>query len=263
MKKLTKALLMAALAFGIVGAAFGIVSVCLGFTVSGFSEAVEEGDFTVVGSGKLSQEVYGFFSDMTADRIDVKQTYRNVESLDLEIGAAQCRIILWDKEIWQVVGCNVPSGFTYRMRGDKLEISCKQSWFSFWKASSDDMILELYIPKDELLDKVEIDAGAGGITVEEGFLHCKKLEVSCGVGECSIYADIEKKAEIEGGVGEVRLTLRGKETDFDYDLECGIGELILGGESFGGIGRSRKIDYDADKEIKVECGVGQVEILFE
>ena len=263
MKKLTKALLMTALCLFIVGAAFCIVSVCIGFSVGDLKTAVDEGRFQLAGPSKIHTDVEAFIEDIASPDVDIRETYTDAESLDLEIGAAQCRIIPWDKDEWQVIGYHMPSGFSSRMKGDVLEITCERKGWRFWESTGSNTVLELYIPKEKLLNKVIIDAGVGEVGTEEGFLSCQKLELNCGVGECSINADIRKEAKISGGVGEVTLTLLGEEEDFDYDLECGIGEIILGGTKIEGLSGSQKIDNHSGRDIQIECGIGSVEILFE
>ena len=61
----------------------------------------------------------------------------------------------------------------------------------------------------------------------------------------------------------MQLTLLGKEKDYDFDLECGLGSIKIGVDEFEGAGVDRRIDNDAKREVSVECGIGSVEILFE
>lgn len=262
MKRSTKALLMAALCFAITGGAFCIVSICTGFTVESFQNAVNDGDFILIGSEDAAKEVNSFVTDISEDSVDVVQSYRDVESLKLQVGAAKCRIILWDEEEWKVQGINMPASFTAKKSGGWLKVNCTYSGMKFWENRSDTM-LEIYVPKDAILDKVELESGVGEISIEDGFLICEKLELECGVGECDIYADVQKEARIEGGVGAVRLTLAGEQQDYDFDLECGLGSVKLGEREFEGAGVDRRIDNGAGREICVECGIGSVEILFE
>lgn len=262
MRRSTKTLLMAALCFAITGGAFCIGSICTGFTVENFQNAVNNGDFILIGSEDAAKEVNSFVADISGDNVDMEQTYRDVESLKLQVGAAKCRIILWDEEEWKVKGINMPASFTAKKSGGWLKVNCTYSGMKFWENRAD-TILEIYVPKNVILDKAELESGVGEISIEDGFLICEKLELECGVGECRLYADVQKEAKIEGGVGAVQLTLLGKEEDYDFDLECGLGSIKIGDDEFEGAGVDRRIDNDAKREISVECGIGSVEILFE
>ena len=59
------------------------------------------------------------------------------------------------------------------------------------------------------------------------------------------------------------MTATGKESDYNYTLDCGIGSLELNGKSYSGLGREQNIDNQASKKIAMECGIGEIELNFE
>lgn len=267
MKKSTKVLLMAALCMAIAGAAFCIAGICFGFTFSQFVSAVEEGqmekffDFREErnSSARDEKSENEFFS---ARQSEMEQTLQNIESLDFELGVVQCNMIMWEREDFRLVGYNLPVGFEWsQSENNELEIDCEQSDWKFWE-EQDGAVLEIYVPEGQTLKKVQISAGVGDITVEGGYLVCEELNLDSGVGECNLKADIQKKVEIEGGIGEVRLELKGKEEDFNYDLENGIGEVVIGGTRLKDLGTDQQIDHGASKDVAVENGIGSVTLLF-
>ncbi|MDY3251326.1 MAG: hypothetical protein SOX32_13395 [Candidatus Choladocola sp.] len=261
MKKATKILLSVSLAFFILGFAFCIVSLCLGFRPSQLAEAVNSGKLTIAGPSGWTEQVEKAASGVTGERTDFEETYSGIEKLELEIGAVECRIIPYDSDVWTVNGSSLPSGFTCRKNGEKLKIDCSGYSWKLWKTSTGGGSVEIYIPASEWLEDVEISAGAGEIRTD-GFIRCRKLELDCGIGSCDISADISKKAKIKGGVGEIHLVLAGEEEDFDYDISCGIGEITIGESHYSELGGDYKTDNDSGKEVKVECGVGSVTIGF-
>ena len=261
MKKATKILLSAALGFFILGFAFCIVSLCLGFRPIQLAEAVNSGKLTIAGPSGWTENAAKMVSGVTEEKVDFEETYSGIEKLDLEIGAAECRIIPCDGDVWTVKGSSLPSGFTCRKNKEKLKIDCSGYSWRLWNTGTGGGSVEIYVPKSELLEEVEISAGAGEIRTD-GFIRCRKLDLDCGVGSCDISADIGKKAEIKGGVGEIRLVLAGKEADFDYDISCGIGEITIGSSHYSALGGDHKTDNGSGKGIKVECGVGSVTIDF-
>lgn len=263
MKKMTKVLLALALVCGITGGAFGIVSLCSGFRMEEFRTALADGRFQMAGVTDWTDDVGSIVTDITAERSNFEETYSGVESLKLDIGVAKCTFLPSDSKEWKVIGYDVPSRFRCRQRSGTLDISCRQAFWSFLNIGNSGPELEIWIPRSQLLEEVQIDAGVGDLSAAEGILWCERLEIDCGVGDCDIRADIEESAEIDGGVGRVQLELVGQEQDFDYEIDCGVGSVDIGEKRYSELGSETKIDNDADKTIKIECGVGSVEVRFE
>ena len=53
-----------------------------------------------------------------------------------------------------------------------------------------------------------------------------------------------------------------KQKDYNYDLDCGIGEIRCGDDSFSGFGREKSIDNGADKKMDIDCGIGSINVAF-
>ncbi len=263
MKRMTKLLLFLALAFGIAGGAFGIVSLCSGFRMEEFRTALADGRFEVDGVTDWADDAGSFMKDVSAGRINFEETYSDVESLKLDVGVAKCTLLPSDTKEWKVVGYDVPSRFRCRKSGDTLEVSCRQAFWSFLNFGNKEAEMEIWIPRSQLLKKVQIDAGVGDLYASEESLRCEKLKIDCGVGDCDIWADIEERIEIDGGVGSVELTLVGREEDFNYDIDCGVGSVDVGEHHYSELGSDVKVDNGADKKIEIDCGVGSVAVKFE
>lgn len=263
MKKLTKALLKAAFVFLIVGAAFGVASLCLGFRPVQFQEAVEEGKFNLTASSSWVDGVRDWIPDFSVGTVNVSRTYSGVQSLDLDVGAVDCRIVFYDGESWKVEGCDVPSSFQCDQSGEKLEISCKKNSWGIFHWGSSSAQVDVYVPSSQILDTFRADVGVGDLYTEDGVLKCSELELDCGVGDCEIRADIRNKGDIDVGVGDVYLALEGKQTDFNYDIECGIGSVVIGDDEYSDLGAKEKIDNKASRDLKLDCGVGDLTVEFQ
>ena len=51
--------------------------------------------------------------------------------------------------------------------------------------------------------------------------------------------------------------------DYNYDLECGVGNLDVGSDSYSGLGREKSIsNTGADRKVDLECGMGNVSVNF-
>ncbi|MEH2943632.1 DUF4097 family beta strand repeat-containing protein [Lachnospiraceae bacterium KK002] len=106
---------------------------------------------------------------------------------------------------------------------------------------------------------VSVDAGE----IELGELEAEELKLEGGVGTLIAALIRAEEIEIEGGVGTIEVEAAGKERDYSYDIECGVGRLEIGENEYGGLSSSRSIENPGSKKMKIECGVGEVEVSFQ
>lgn len=269
MKKSTKGYVKAAFTCTIVGAAFCIASLCMGFQPRQLQAMVESGELNIAGPDSWQKNVEEAVTDITSEGSDFSAVFSDVKSLDLESGTAICKLYLTDEEDWRVEARHVPSHFNAEKHGNTLEVECKSKrWGLFnWNflrsnESSTAPVIEIYIPRTVSLKELSIEAGVGEVTMEDGPLTCRELDVDCGVGTCTLDLDIQKKADIECGVGELNLNVVGSPEDFNYDIECGVGEIEIDGTHHSGLGNEQTINNHASKSMDIECGVGSVFIEF-
>ena len=137
-------------------------------------------------------------------------------------------------------------------------------------------------PEDVKLQELEIEMGAGTVYLNRD-IDTEKLSVEMGAGEfdsknpvTAKEADLEigtgsmtftdlsaKKISGECGLGELDLTMTGTQEDYNYDLECGVGNLDVGSDSYSGLGREKSIsNTGADRKLDLECGMGNVSVNF-
>ena len=137
-------------------------------------------------------------------------------------------------------------------------------------------------PKDVKLQELEIEMGAGTVYLNRD-IETEKLSVEMGAGEFEsknpvtareadleigtgsmTFADLSaKKISGECGLGELDLTMTGTQEDYNYDLECGVGNLDVGSDSYSGLGREKTIsNKGADRKLDLECGMGNVSANF-
>lgn len=269
MKRWTRILLFAAVSFLTVGLALGFASLCAGFRYDDFRQAVAEGRFEFVGPAVWwGNEIQWIRSDPEEAEAQKESgqtytgTFGDVRTLELKAGQTDCSIIPYDEDVWTVKGSGLSALFRCRMDGSELEIdSSDHFWNSLGLGNNRKPKLELYVPRDQIVDEVKIETGVGTLQIasEEAFFRCRELELKCGTAQAVIFADIQKEAEIETGVGEIKLSLAGEQTDFDYEFNSGAGSILLDGEILPG---EHEIDNHADKELKLTCSTGSAEIVF-
>lgn len=117
----------------------------------------------------------------------------------------------------------------------------------------------LYI-EDIQARELSVDMGAGKAEISN--FHADEAEFDCGTGEMNVVGIAEKEADLDCGVGKISYTTLGKEADYNYKINCGVGTISCGSNSYSGLGADKKINNSADKEMNIDCGVGEVTVKF-
>ena len=110
-------------------------------------------------------------------------------------------------------------------------------------------------------DQATLDCGAGQLTIDE--LNSRAVEISVGMGSLHLTGDVTESLTADCAMGELKLTLAGEQTDFNYDLSCGMGALKVGTNSYNGMAQEKQIDNHADKNMQLECAMGSVKVEFQ
>ena len=106
-------------------------------------------------------------------------------------------------------------------------------------------------------DLFDAKLGVGDFCVEKAVLG--DTQIKCGIGSMQIKnCKLNGDATVKGGVGDAMIGLDAQETDYNYDLKCGVGELSVFGTSYHSLGKNKQIDNDADDTITLKCGVGSM-----
>lgn len=117
-------------------------------------------------------------------------------------------------------------------------------------------------PEDVKLQELEIEMGAGEFESKNP-VTAREADLEIGTGSMT-FADLSaRKTDGECGLGELDLTLTGTQEDYNYDLECGVGNLDVGSDSYSGLGREKTIsNKGADRKLDLECGMGNISVDF-
>ncbi|MBQ2803909.1 MAG: DUF4097 family beta strand repeat protein [Lachnospiraceae bacterium] len=127
--------------------------------------------------------------------------------------------------------------------------------------------------------KITLEAGAGEILADD--IAGEELEVTVGMGECSVdklqvtklsgevgagnlsFEEVlAEQIELECAMGNLEMEIVGAKEDFNYNIQCGMGNVELGNESYSGLAQDKKVDNGASKNIELDCAMGNVEISF-
>lgn len=225
----------------------------------------------------------------------------DVEKLEIELGGYIFDTALSDDDNFYVTTDNADRIQCYVEKGVlKLKAVDTNHYLGIVGIGSiDERQITLCIPKDKFLESLDLELGAGQVTLnginageislEVGagqiFAHnlrAKELEVSVGAGQVEFWgidvdelnaeigmgelvgsADIRKSADLECSMGNMALTLMGSQQDFNYYLEVAAGNIEVGRNSYSGVANEQKIHNGADKDIAIECSMGNITIEFE
>lgn len=167
-----------------------------------------------------------------------------LNTIDLEMGAGNLESIdLAANEIDMEIGAG---DFTIEgMQGNSLDISV---------AAGNADIGEI------TAGTVCIEAGAGEITIDN--ISARELQMEAGAGNIEVKGSIDGNIDIDCGVGNTTLVLQGDVEDYNYQIECALGNISIDGSEYGGIIDERNINNGSNKEIDIECATGNIEISF-
>lgn len=104
--------------------------------------------------------------------------------------------------------------------------------------------------------EVDIEGGAGAITIASGTLNNLTLEM--GMGKLNLTSAVLGDSDLEFGVGEYNVTLIGSREDYEVDIKKGVGSITVNGEIVTDYGSSG----NGQNHIEIDGGVGAINLNF-
>lgn len=192
----------------------------------------------------------------SSEPADVTFDASEVRSLDMEIAAANIRVLCGDE---LNVETDNPYISVYTSNNGTLHIE-EESHIGDLDGST----LTVYIPEDMVFDEANITTGAGRIQAEQ--LVCRELDLELGAGEAEFQTlTVTDSADIEGGAGQI-VVHDGRLHDLAFEMGVGEGDIVavITGDSqiTAGVG-ALYLTIPASPEdytIHAEQGIGRIEI---
>ena len=146
-------------------------------------------------------------------------------------------------------------------RFEKIEVEAGAGKINIQDLKVDKLELEqgagsLYLKNVEVTKNIEIDGGAGSITIESATLNNLKLDL--GTGAFKYTGSLTGINNIECGVGSATLNLTGDKKDYQLHLEKGVGSITVDGEKV----KNDSNIGNGDNSLSIEGGVGSITINF-
>lgn len=235
---------------------------------------------------------------VTTAGLEEHQPIEGIKNLNLMLGAGSFVVKEKDTDDGMIdIYIQGMGGCDYAKKGDTLYVEGFKGIKTIGTDSSENVIT-LIIPAGTSIEEVEIEVGAGAMEIVS--LNAKEIDASIGAGELLIdHAQIkELSAEIGAGIFEARdmdaedvsltlsmgeciyegavsgnldiecdmgnmeICLSGHEDDYNYEIECAAGNVEIGGSSYAGLASEKHINNGCQRDIKIECNMGNIEIQF-
>lgn len=109
--------------------------------------------------------------------------------------------------------------------------------------------------------ELEIDMTAGLVSGQDTIV-AGITEIDMKAGSVELAGTFGSEVDISVSTGKVSMELNGAFSDYNYDLSCAAGSLIVGEEKLEGIAKGQKINNNSAKNMDIECSAGAVNIRF-
>ncbi len=138
-------------------------------------------------------------------------------------------------------------------------------------------VMELY---DIEARELEASVGAGGVSmyrseagelsveIGAGEFHAEDMtsleaDLSVGLGTCSYQGIISKELEAECNMGSMEFLLKGRESDFNYEIECSGGNIEMDSFETAAFAAEKYINNGAAGTFELNCNMGNISVHFE
>lgn len=303
MKKGLKICIIISIILGLLGIVCCTVAACMGVSFRSFYQDFQYRMITnVVVDWEEEEYLEGAESIERGDIVRINTGIYGIEGLDIQVKAGIVRISESSQvtEVTLELADEARSEFRYKVQNGVLYVQDVTDLAGAITNWSDKTVLEVILPEGSQFSKVKFNTGAGqmkvsDITTEDAIikvgagdfkgerifisnnLNAKigagqmKMEqaivrtayLDCGVGSLEYKGKILEAGDLHCGIGELKMKLEGLESDFDYQLNGGIGNIRIGNTNLSGLGRNKTIDNGTGKLMKCQCGLGQIVVDFD
>ena len=225
-------------------------------------------------------------------------TFDHVEGITIKHGAGTLLIKEAEVEKVKVSTDKSREGYDIKDKNGTLIINDKlkmKGFFKYFGRSHRENNLTIHLPKNYNLEKLEIEAGAGRVILEDftadnldinagaGAVSAKNVKayktkltggvgsmdlidvefesgkIDCGVGKLYISGKLIGNNKINSGVGEVILDLSGQLEDYNLLVEKGLGGIFVNGKEYKNVNFK---ENKAENTLEIQGGIGKINLNF-
>ena len=239
-----------------------------------------------------------------ASDLDECYAFEDVSGIDMDLAICDLTLKSHQKDTVILQVQNSQNSFHFSQDNDRLTLKDDRSTkgLDFQKEA---LFLTVYLPA-QTLEQLDIKVGVGDIHAEDlniqdlymesgvgdldlETLTCETANLISGVGNLTVDRLItSSEASLESGTGDITIdyydgpdldldcgigdafvTACGQETDYSYDLNCDLGDLIFRhsqethhDKQHNGLGHHLSSEHGADKSLSLHCGAGDITLNF-
>lgn len=242
--------------------------------VSDVVEDVVEESFHVYqddGLGHRENETQNNYKPHDKNMHEHSYSLKGIDRLDIEVQNAEITILATE-DVDHILYYSNKDKNIAKVDGSTLKLEDRTS-------SKNKIQLELYIPVG-VLKEIDIDVAAGTIVadkivadsitfdIDAAALQIDELQVTreadlqVDAGEMVIGYYDGPKLDVECALGSIMVVCEGNQSDYNYEMECGMGRIVFNRETYSGLGEEIHINNGSSKLIEASCDMGEIVLEF-
>lgn len=148
---------------------------------------------------------------------------------------------------------------------DEVELTCGAGVAEIYNLTAGELEIETGAGEVKVnssaISKFSANVGAG--RVEAGNMTAKEVDLEAGMGECVYQGKGLIDMEAECDLGNMKIIVDGSKEDYNYEIECSVGNIDIGGDRITGMGTERKINNGAQRNFELSCNMGNITVDFQ
>ena len=201
---------------------------------------------------RISKDDHFYFESTDAPKY---QCYVHGDTLYLKAGAANWSLRAGDK-----ICLYIPEGWKFT----DTSIALGGGTISMDELCAEHMEMEVGAGKVNVksltVEDIQVEIGAGSVKLAEVTAQQADLEV--GMGELTLDGNVTGDLTAECSMGSMEFVITGAESEHNYEVECSLGSVRIGGDSYDGVATERYIDNHANSLYDLSCSVGDIKVTF-
>ena len=203
----------------------------------------------------------------------------DIDSLNIKVGIGDFKVVPWDQDDFQIEIRGMGKLNYYSEAKTLVVDGFDLSSWNTVNVNASNNKLTLYVPQNISYDNIRAEVGVGALNIRDltanyintdsgvGSLTMNdmtvgRLNIENSVGETTFKGEVNGDITAECSIGSISLRLKGEYSDFDYAINCALGNISIAGRSYTSLVGESTISNDADKKMRLDCSIGNIDVKF-